>query len=83
MENIKKILEDPMNEINLTIDEIKYVKGKQNQLKIILDSNSSINIDKIVEATNIINKILDENDFIAESYILDVSSKEKGVKKDE
>ena len=44
----------------------------------ILDSDEIINIDRVVEATKVINKVLDENDFIKEKYLLDVSSKEKG-----
>lgn len=75
MKKITKVLEKPLKELNLKIDSIKYNKG---ELNIILDSDEIINLDKIVEATNVINKILDENDFIKESYMLDVSSKEKG-----
>lgn len=75
MKKIKKVLEKPLKDIDLIIDKIEYQKG---ELNIILDSENIINLDKIVEATNIINKILDENDFIKESYTLDVSSKEKG-----
>jgi cysteine synthase A len=41
--------------------------------------NKEINVgDTIVEATNIINPILDEYDLIDEEYILDISSKERG-----
>jgi len=75
MKKITKALDKPLKELNLKIDSIKYNKG---ELNIILDSDEIINLDKIVEATNVINKILDENDFIKESYMLDVSSKEKG-----
>jgi len=75
MKKIKKALEGPLNEIDLVIDEIEYKSG---ELNIILDSEDIIDLDKIVEATHVINKILDENDFIKESYTLDVSSKEKG-----
>ncbi len=78
MDKIKEILKQPLEEIGLFIDEIEYIKGKSNQLNIILDSDATINIDKIVEASKIISPILDENNFINEQYILDVSSKEKG-----
>ena len=36
-----------------------------------------LDLDTVVEATNIINPILDDLDLIEESYILDVSSKER------
>ncbi len=75
MEKIKKVLEKPLSNINMTIDEISY---KSKNLNIVLDSPEIINVDKIVEASRLISKILDENDFIKEQYMLDVSSKEKG-----
>lgn len=75
MENIKKALETPLKKLNMWIDDIKYFKKT---LYITLDSDEIINIDRIVEATKVINKVLDENDFIKEKYLLDVSSKEKG-----
>lgn len=81
MKEIENILKRPLEEIDLFIDRIEYIKGNQNQLNIILDSEFTINIDKIVEATKIISPILDENNFIKEQYILDVSSKEKGDSK--
>lgn len=43
-----------------------------------LDKINGIDLDEIVEATNIINPIVDKMDFIDESYILDVISKERG-----
>ena len=70
MENIKKALEDPLKILNMWIDDIKYSKKT---LYITLDSDEIINIDRVVEATKVINKVLDENDFIKEKYLLDVS----------
>ncbi len=74
-EKIKKVIEKPLSEIGLIVSSIKYTKGN---LNIILDGED-LSIDKIVEATKIINPILDKEDFIKEKYMLDVSSKEKGV----
>ena len=75
MEEIRKVLEKPLKKINVKIDSIKYVNK---ELRIVLDSEDVIDLDRVVEATNIINPILDKYDFIKESYSLDVSSKEKG-----
>ena len=47
-------------------------------LRIVIDRDEIIDIDKCVEVTNIINPILDREDPIKESYTLDVSTKEKG-----
>ena len=78
LDKIKKEISKPLSSIGLDIDSINYEKGN---LNIILDSEDVIDWDKIVEATRIINDILDDKDFIKEKYILDVSSKEKGGSK--
>lgn len=83
MDNIKEIIEPKLKELNLKVDEVKFIKGKENQLNIVLDSDDIIDIEKIVKATKIISPLIDECNFTNESYILDVSSKEKGVCKDE
>lgn len=72
---MKEELEKSLKDKNIWIDKLEYKKG---ELNIILDSSDVLDIDKIVEATKIINKVLDEKDYIKEKYILDVSSKEKG-----
>ena len=60
-------------------EEISYEKESGNYfLRIVIDSDEGIDIDKCVEVTNIINPLLDEADLIEESYTLDVSTKEKG-----
>lgn len=78
LDKIEKEISKPLSSIGLDIDSINYEKGN---LNIILDSEDVIDLDKIVEATRIINDILDAKDFIKEKYILDVSSKEKGGSK--
>ena len=75
MKQIKKVLEKSLKDLNLTIHSIEY---KDKTLYIVLDSDEVIDLDKVVEATNVINPILDEYDFIKEEYRLDVSSLEKG-----
>lgn len=78
MEIIKTAIEEPLKKLGLTVFEIKYFRAKPNTLYITLDSDEIMNIDKIVEATKIISPIIDENNFIKEQYVLDVSSREKG-----
>ena len=80
MENrIKEIIGNSLNKLNLTIDSIKYEKENNvNYLRICLDSNDVIDMDKIVEATNIINPLMDKEDLINEEYILDIYGKSKG-----
>ena len=78
MKKIEELIKTPLEQLNLFVDSIEY---KDKCLNIVLDSEEIIDLDKIVEATHVINKILDEKDFIKESYTLDVSSKEKGEEK--
>ena len=82
MDLIKKVedlITEPISKLDLTVDSIEYVKNaKYNFLNIVLDRINGIDLDTIVEATNIINPILDNADLIKEEYILDISSKERG-----
>ena len=78
-EKIKKMLEEPLKEMDIRVDSVKLEKEDNNLfLRIVIDRDEIIDIDTCVEATNVINPILDREDPIEESYILDVSTKEKG-----
>ena len=79
LEKIKEIISEPISKLDLVVDSIEYVtQGKYHFLNIVLDRINGIDLDTIVEATNIINPILDEYDLISDEYILDISSKERG-----
>ncbi len=79
LEKIKKLISEPISKLDLVVDSIEYVSvGKNNFLNIVLDRINGIDLDTIVEATNIINPIIDEYDLIDDEYILDISSKERG-----
>lgn len=79
LKKIEEIIKEPISKLDLTVDSIEYVKnGKYYFLNIVLDRINGIDLDTIVEATNIINPILDEYDLIKDEYILDISSKERG-----
>jgi ribosome maturation factor RimP len=79
LNKIRALIETPMKEMDIIVDNIEWViEGKYKYLKITLDRVNGIDIDTIVDATNIINPILDEHDLIKDEYILDISSKERG-----
>ena len=79
LENIRKLIEPEMKKLDIIVDNITWENiNNQNNLCITLDRSFPFDIDAIVEATNIINPILDEADLIKEEYILDISSKERG-----
>ena len=76
---VRKLLEKDVEASGVFIDSVKLEKEDNNLfLRIVIDRDEIIDIDKCVEVTNIINPLLDEADVIKESYILDVSTKEKG-----
>lgn len=78
-EKVRKLIEDEVNKLGINIDSITYEKEGSNYfLRIVIDRDEIIDIDTCVEVTNIINPLLDGADFINDSYILDVTTKEKG-----
>ena len=80
-EKVRNLIEGEINKLGINIDSVIYEKEGNNYfLRIVIDADKIIDIDTCVEVTNIINPILDKADFISDSYILDVSTKEKGGK---
>ena len=78
-EKVRNVIEKPINDVGISVKEIKYEKENGTMyLRIFIDKEPFINIDDCVKVTDIVNPILDEYDFIDESYILDISSIEKG-----
>lgn len=79
IDKIKEIVTEAMNKEDIIVCSVSYEKeNNYNFLKIVLDKVNGIDLDTIVEATNIINPLLDEYDLISEEYVLDISSKERG-----
>ena len=78
-DNIKALLSDAVNELGVVIDSVEYVKeAGNNYLRIVIDRDEVIDVDKCVEVTKVISPLLDDIDLIDDSYILDVCTKEKG-----
>ena len=81
VEKVKKLLKDVIEENNYILDDVEYIiEGKVAFLRICIDKDGFISIDDCVKVSNLINPILDEADLIEGNYMLDVCSKEKGVK---
>lgn len=75
----RDLIENHVTESGYILDEVLYVKEDGNYfLRVVIDKNGIIDVEDCVNITNIINPILDDVDFITDSYILDVCSKEKG-----
>ncbi|MCI6265606.1 MAG: hypothetical protein MR598_02015 [Erysipelotrichaceae bacterium] len=76
---VRDLIEKEVSKIGITIDSIVYEKeGSNNFLRIVIDRDKIIDIDTCVEVTHLINPLLDKANIIEDSYILDISSKEKG-----
>lgn len=80
VEVLKQDLQKVLDEKELIVDDITFEKkGKYNFLTITLDKVGGIDLDMIVEATKLVNKVVDKKDITDGSYILDVVSKERGI----
>lgn len=79
LDKLKEALSEALKDNEIIVDEITTEKkGKYNFLTVVLDKVGGIDLETIVEATNIINPIVDKFDICDDSYILDVISKERG-----
>ena len=80
-EKIRNLIEGEVNKLGISIDSITYEKEGSNYfLRIVIDRDEIIDIDTCVDVTNVINPILDTCELLNDSYIFDVSTKEKGGK---
>ena len=78
-EKVKRIIGNSLDELELKVDSVKYEKdGNTNYLRICLDSEKIIDVNLVVEATKIINPLIDKEELIDEEYILDIYGKSKG-----
>lgn len=76
---VRELIEDEVSKMGIRIDSVTYEKEGSNYfLRIVIDRDKIIDIDTCVEVTRVINPLLDDLDIIEDSYILDISSKEKG-----
>ena len=76
---LKMDLQNVLGKKEIIVDNINLEKkGKYNFLTITLDKIGGIDLDMIVEATKIIDPIVDKADITDDSFIMDVVSKERG-----
>ena len=82
---VEKLVNDSIKELNVFVDDafISEEEGKK-VYNIVLDSEEVIDLNRITEASRIINKIMDEkNNLPKDIDELDIYSKEKGVDENE
>lgn len=79
-DKIIALVEQDIKDLNVFVDDayISKEEGKE-ILNIVLDSSEVIDLNKVTEASRIINKLLDSSNLVGESiYEVDIFSKEKG-----
>ncbi|MBQ3297679.1 MAG: hypothetical protein IJG97_02615 [Bacilli bacterium] len=77
---ISKLVNDSIKELNVFVDDA-FTSEEEGQkiLNIVLDSEEVIDLNKVTEASRIINKIIDQHEELLDDVdVLDIYSKEKG-----
>lgn len=78
-DRVVELIGDSLNELELRVDSVVYEKeGSNNYLRIALDADFIIDLNKVTEASRIIDPIIEKADLIEEAYILDIYAKPKG-----
>ena len=76
---VEELLKEKIEQEGYILDQVIYIKEDNNYfLRIIIDKNGTIDIEDCVKVTHIVDPLLDTVDYIKDSYIHDVCSKEKG-----
>ena len=79
LEKLKIDLQERLDSGEIIVDDVTFEeKGKYHFLSVTLDKNGGIDLETIVDATKIVNEVVDKADITDDSYILDVVSKERG-----
>ncbi len=79
LEKLKIDLQERLDGGEIIVDDVTFEeKGKYHFLTVTLDKIGGIDLETIVDATKIVNEVVDKADITDDSYILDVVSKERG-----
>lgn len=79
LEKLKIDLQERLDSEEIIVDDVTFEeKGKYHFLTVTLDKIGGIDLETIVDATKIVNEVVDKADITDDSSILDVVSKERG-----
>ena len=77
-EDLIKEVGNKLDELNVYIyDVFEEKEGKDTYLRVVLDAEDIIDIERVVKATKIIDPIIEKLNLISGEYILDVYAKSK------
>lgn len=79
-EKIAQLVDSGIKDLNVFVSDAFFETAERKKvLNIVLDSENTIDLNLITEASRIINKIIDKNEYLLEDADeLDIYSKEKG-----
>ena len=81
---VKELIKEPIENLGYTLSDVMYVhEDSTYYLRVIIDKEGFIDVEDCVKVTHLIDPMLDNIDYISDSYILDVCSYEKGSGFDE
>lgn len=76
---VRDLIEEKIEELGYTLYDVEYVKEDGTYyLRVIIDKKGYIDVEDCITVTKVIDPMLDDVDYIEDSYILDVCSNEKG-----
>lgn len=78
-DKVSALVDESIKELNIFVDDafISEEEGKK-IFNIVLDSDEVIDLNRVTEASRIINKIIDNSSLLGDTDELDIYSKEKG-----
>ena len=79
-EQVESLVNDSIKDLNVFVDDA-YISTEEGKkiFNIVLDSEEVIDLNRVTEASRIINKIMDKNEsLLQDADELDIFSREKG-----
>ena len=78
-EKVKTLVDGNIKDLGLFVSSVYYsTEEGVKTLNIELDSDTVIDVNRITEATKLINPVMDDNNLCNDIDVLDIHSKEKG-----
>ena len=78
-DKVKKLIDSVVESLELFVSDVYYSNEEGvKTLNIELDSDNVIDVNRITEATKLINPVMDDNNLCDDVDVLDIHSKEKG-----
>ncbi len=78
LKKLKSKINEELSSHNIIVDDI-FFNEVENTLNVVLDKEEGIDLNQVVDASRIINKIIDEEDLPYKNYVVDIYSKERGI----